>query len=165
MCAGQGRDVIPVLERHPRRKDVRAALLEIDPENVAFARAAAAGAGLSQVEVHEVDASSSDAYAWFVPAEIVLACGIFGNISHADLEVTVRKLSMLCRQGAVVIWTRHWQQPEVIASIQEWFSESGFKNLSWDALENERKMGIGVAQLIGPPQLFMPGLRFFSFVR
>jgi hypothetical protein len=165
MCAGQGRDVIPVLERHPRRNDVRAALLEIDPDNVAFARASAAKAGLRQVEVHEVDASNSDPYAPFVPAEILLACGVFGNISNADLEGTVRKLSMLCREGAAVIWTRHWKQPEVIASIQEWFSESGFRNLSWVALENERKMGIGVAQLIGPPQPYMPGLRFFTFVR
>jgi hypothetical protein len=165
MCAGQGRDVIPVLERHSRRSDVRAALLEIDEENVSIAAGLATGAGLTQVQVVQVDASISDPYAPFVPAEIVLACGIFGNISDADLEGTVRNLSMLCRPGAAVIWTRHWKQPEVIAGIQQWFSESGFSNLSWDALENERKMGIGVAQLMAPPLPFKAGHRFFTFLR
>ena len=165
ICAGQGRDVIPVLEQHPRRLDVRAALLEIDAENVAIARASASRAGLDQVEVVQVDASRSDPYASYVPAAIVLACGIFGNISNADLEGTVRKLSMLCAEGATVIWTRHWKEPEVIDSIQQWFVESGFRNLTWDALENERKMGIGVAQLVGPPLPFQPGVKLFTFVR
>ena len=165
ICAGQGRDVIPVLQRHARRGDVRAALLEIDEENVSIARRLAAGAGLTQLEVVQVDASFSDPYTPFVPSEIVLACGIFGNISNADLEGTVRNLSMLCRPGAAVIWTRHWKQPEVIASIQQWFFESGFSNLSWDALENERKMGIGVAQLIASPLPFSAGHRFFTFLR
>lgn len=165
MCAGQGRDVIPVLEHHPRRLDVRAALLEIDEENVAIARASATRAGLDRVEVVQVDASRSDPYAPYVPAAILLACGIFGNISNADLEGTVRKLSMLCREGATVIWTRHWKEPDVIDSIQRWFLESGFRNLSWDALENERKMGIGVAQLTGRPLPYQPGVKFFTFIR
>jgi hypothetical protein len=165
MCAGQGRDVIPVLKRHPRRQEVRAALLEIDEENVAFARDSAARQGLDQVQVRQVDASTSDPYSPYVPADIVLACGIFGNIGLPDLEGTVRNLSMLCREGGAVIWTRHWKQPEVIARIQQWFAESGFRNLSWDALDNERKMGIGVAQLAGTPKSFQPGLRFFTFIR
>ena len=44
MCAGQGRDVIGVLPHHPRGADVRAVLVELDPENVEFARASAANA-------------------------------------------------------------------------------------------------------------------------
>jgi hypothetical protein len=100
MCAGQGRDVIPVLRDHRRRIEVDAVLLELDPENVAAARSAAASAGLDRVAIVETDASSSDVYAPYVPADIVLACGIFGNISDLDLEGTVRNVSMLCRPGA-----------------------------------------------------------------
>lgn len=144
---------------------MRAALLEIDADNVGYARASASRAGLDQVEIVQVDASHSDPYASFVPAAILLACGIFGNISNADLEATVRKLSMLCADGASVIWTRHWKEPDVIDSIQQWFVESGFHNLSWDALENERKMGIGVTQLVGRPLPYQPGVKFFTFVR
>ena len=165
MCAGQGRDVIPVLQRHPRGPDVGAALLEIDTENVGLARRLAAEAGLVNVTVIETDASTSDPYRPYVPADIVLACGIFGNISETDLQGTVRNLSMLCGDGAALIWTRHWKEPAVISRIQQWFAESGFWNLSFDALDNERKMGIGVAQLIAPPAAFKPGYRFFTFLR
>src|SRR4051794_33591872 len=41
MCAGQGRDLLEVLAGHPRRNDVRARLVELDPRNVAVARGAA----------------------------------------------------------------------------------------------------------------------------
>lgn len=165
LCAGQGRDLIPVLKTHARRNDVDAVLVELDAENVSRARQAAHEARLSQVEVVETDAAMSDAYAPYVPADLVLACGIFGNISDADIEGTVRHVSMLCRQGASVIWTRHWNDQAVITNIQRWFTESGFRNLSFDALENASKSGIGVAQLIGPPLTYNPGYRFFTFLR
>jgi hypothetical protein len=165
MCAGQGRDVIPVLARHPRRDDVLAALLEIDHENAVYARQLAEGAGLGGVTVVEVDASISDPYASFVPADILLACGVFGNINDRDLEGTVRHLSMLCAPGASVIWTRHWRQPDVITSIRQWFEESGFDDLGFEALENEAKMGVGISRLRGTPIPFARGYRFFTFLR
>ena len=165
MCAGQGRDVIPVLARHPRREEVQARLFEIDHENATYARQLAKGAGLERLDVVEVDASTSDPYEPFVPADIVLACGVFGNISDVDLENTVRHLSMLCAPAASVIWTRHWKQPEVIRSIRAWFEESGFEDLGFEALQNEAKMGVGVNRLAAMPKPFTPGYRFFTFVR
>ncbi len=42
LCAGQGRDLIGVLARHPRRDDVTARLVELDPRNTAAARGTAA---------------------------------------------------------------------------------------------------------------------------
>ncbi len=51
MCAGQGRDLIPVLASHPRGRDVTARLVELDPGLAATARRAAADAGLPGVEV------------------------------------------------------------------------------------------------------------------
>jgi hypothetical protein len=46
MCAGQGRDLLGVLVEHPRRGDVRALLVELDPRNAAVAeRTARAEAG------------------------------------------------------------------------------------------------------------------------
>ena len=165
LCAGQGRDVIPVLRDHPRKDDVQATLLELDSENVDHARQAADEAGLGRLNVIETDASISDVYAPYVPADIVLACGIFGNISLADIEGTVRHLSMLCAPRAAVVWTRHWNEPAVNAGIQQWFRESGFRNLSFDALDNASKSGIGVAQLIEAPVPYQSGYRFFTFVR
>ena len=165
MCAGQGRDIIPILQQHSRAPETRAALLEIDPRNVALAKRAIAASGLTGVTAIQTDASISDAYAAWIPADILLACGIFGNISDADLEHTVRSLSMLCRQGATVIWTRHWKQPQMIVAIRQWFHESGFLDLGFDALDNERKMGVGVVSLTGTPLPFKAGVRFFTFLR
>jgi len=87
LCAGQGRDVIGVLTGHPRRDDVRARLVELDERNVALARRAAQAAGLPGVEVLQADAGITDACAGAVPAQIVLACGIFGNIADSGIRV------------------------------------------------------------------------------
>jgi len=165
MCAGQGRDVFGVVPDHPRRDDVSPVLVELDPRNIEVARATAAETGLSRVDVLEGDAAVSDIYAPFVPADIVLACGIFGNISNEDLERTVRNLSMLCRTGASVIWTRHRNEPDMTPRIRGWFTESGFEELSFDAIANETKSGIGTVRLIADPVPFQPGFRFFTFTR
>jgi hypothetical protein len=165
MCAGQGRDLLGVLPTHPRREDVTAALIEIDQGNAAWARDAAARAGLHQFEVLEADAATSDAYAPYVPADVVLACGIFGNISDADLERTARNLSMLGHAGTAVIWTRHRQPPDLTPAIRRWFGESGFQESSFDGLENENHSGVGVVRLAGEPVPFTPGFRFFTFLR
>jgi hypothetical protein len=165
MCAGQGRDLFGVLPSHPRRGDVTAVLVELDHRNVDVARATAARTGLSQVEVVEGDAALSDIYAPFLPADIVLACGIFGNISDQDLERTARNISMLCRIGAAVIWTRHRNEPDLTPRIRSWFAESGFEELSFDAIDNESKSGIGTVRLMGAPPPFQSDFRFFTFTR
>ncbi|MDQ6883152.1 MAG: SAM-dependent methyltransferase [Candidatus Dormibacteraeota bacterium] len=165
MCAGQGRDIIGVLPDHARRADVRARLVELDPENVAWAREAARRHGLTALEIVEADAALSDAYAGLVPADVLLVCGILGNIPEADIERTVQHLSMLGRCGTTVIWTRHRNPPDFTPTLRRWFSDSGYEEVSFDALNNERNPAIGVHRLRGPALPFRPGFRFFTFVR
>jgi hypothetical protein len=165
LCAGQGRDVIGVLPNPPRRDDVSAVLVELDPRNVAVARAAADSAGLTQVNVIEGDAAVSDVYAPFVPADVILACGIFGNISDLDIENTARHLSMLCRPGASIVWTRRRDEPDLTPQIREWFREGGFEELRFDAPDNATVSAVGTARLVAPPAPFKPGFRFFTFVQ
>jgi predicted RNA methylase len=57
LCAGQGRDLLDVLAVHPRRHDVTARLVELDPRNAALAGRAAEAAGLDSVEVRVGDAA------------------------------------------------------------------------------------------------------------
>src|SRR6202167_1391723 len=118
LCAGQGRDVIGVLTGHPRRDDVRARLVELDGRNVALARQAAQGAGLHGVEVLQADAGITDACAGAVPAQIVVACGIFGNLTDSDIQATVAALPSLCAPGALVFWTRHRRPPDLTPAIR-----------------------------------------------
>ena len=84
LCAGQGRDVIPVVAAHPRRADVQARLVELDPRNASLAASAAREAGLDAVEVVAGDAALTGAFAGAVPAGVVLACGIFGNVESSS---------------------------------------------------------------------------------
>ena len=90
LCAGQGHDVIGVLPDHPRRGDVRAVLVESDARNVVLARRAAAGQGLPGVEVRQADAGLVAGFADVLPADVLLLCGIFGNVSDHDIRRTVQ---------------------------------------------------------------------------
>ncbi|HEX3392865.1 MAG TPA: class I SAM-dependent methyltransferase, partial [Solirubrobacteraceae bacterium] len=105
ICAGQGHDLIGALAQHPRRGDVTARLVELDEHNVGIARRAAHAAGLDGVEVVAADASVTDAYAGAVPADLILLCGVLGNITAADIANTIRHLPSLCAPAATVIWT------------------------------------------------------------
>lgn len=160
MCAGQGRDLLGVLADHPRRADVTARLVELDPENVRLARAAAAGL---DVTVVAGDAGLSTGYAGAVPADIALVCGVFGNISDGDIKQTVGWLPKLCRQGATVIWTRHHEAPDLTPTVRKWFAEAGFAEIAWYT-DDDSWISVGTHRLTGEPQPFEPGVRLFEFV-
>jgi hypothetical protein len=134
MCAGQGRDVIDVVAGHPRRDDVRARLVELDPHLVAFGRRRAAASGVGrQVEVVQADASLVRSYAGFLPADLVLICGVFGNICEGDIRETVSRMPSFCAPGGTVIWTRHRRAPDLTPSLRRWFAQAGFEEVSFVA--------------------------------
>ena len=164
LCAGQGHDVIGVLPHHPRRDDVRAVLVEADVRNAGLARRAAAGQGLSQVEVRQADAGLVASFADALPADVLLLCGIFGNVSDRDIRCTVQAASALCRPGATVIWTRHRRQPDLTPQIRAWFTENGFEEIAFDALETSALTGVGVSRLCRAPADSPPSHRLFTFL-
>jgi SAM-dependent methyltransferase len=163
LCAGQGRDLLEVLAGHPRGSDVTARLVELDPRNVAVARRAAATAGLARVEVRLGDAALMDQYLDLAPADLVLVCGVFGNISHTDIEATVGHCAALCRPGGLVLWTRHRQAPDLVPRICEWFARQGFE-LRWLSGPAE-PFGVGMHRYAGVPREPAAGVRMFSFQR
>jgi hypothetical protein len=161
ICAGQGHDLIGVLADHPRRADVTARLVELDEHNALLARRAAHTAGLDGVEVIATDASITDAYAGAVPADLILLCGVLGNISAADIANTIRQLPRLCAPGAAVIWTRHRHPPDLAPYIRETFEQAGFEELTF---EDSPPFGVGANRLITSPQPFQEGVRLFEFI-
>jgi hypothetical protein len=96
ICAGDGRDLLGVLPDHPRRSDVDATLVDLEPELVRRGRERALRSGLSGCKFRLSDASNTDSYLGAVPANLVLACGVFGNISDADVRGTIKHLPELC---------------------------------------------------------------------
>lgn len=164
-CAGQGRDVIEVVANHVRGLDVRARLVELDPRNVAFARASAERLGLANIEVVEGDASMADVYVGAVPARIVMVCGVFGNMTDSDVEGLIRRLPECCEPNATVIWTRHRQAPDLTPRLLTWFGEAGFEQLAVEAPQHTEWVGLGAHRFVGEPRTLEAGRRLFTFLR
>ncbi|MGD0393238.1 MAG: class I SAM-dependent methyltransferase [Acidimicrobiales bacterium] len=163
LCAGQGRDVIGVLADHRRRDDVHALLVELDARLTDHARSAAHELGLTAVEIRQGDASCSSAYAGAVPADIVMACGVFGNVSDEDIHATVAMLPSLMGTGGAVIWTRHRLEPDLTPSIRAWFEDAGFEEVAFDT-EEGTFFGVGTHRLEAPALPFDPNRTMFTFV-
>ncbi|MEV8503574.1 class I SAM-dependent methyltransferase [Actinoplanes sp. NPDC051475] len=159
MCAGQGRDLIGALAGHPRAGDVRARLVELDPANVNRAREAAQASGLGGIEVVRGDAGLTDHYLDLAPADLVLACGVFGNIPDAEVAATIDACAALCRQGGAVIWTRHRRPPDLVPVICSWFETRGFERVAVAGIG----FGAGVHRRVVQPARARPGVRMFRF--
>jgi hypothetical protein len=163
-CAGDGRDLLGVLEHRSDRARVSATLLETDRRNAARAVDEVSRLGLTGVAVRRLDAGISDAYAGAVPADLVLLCGIFGNITDDDVHGTIRKASQLCRRGAVVIWTRHRRPPDLTPNIRRWFSDHEFVEVDFVAPDGAL-FSVGVHRFIGEPAPLGNDVRLFTFTR
>jgi hypothetical protein len=161
ICAGQGRDLIDVLRGHPRRHDVTARLVELDPRNAAAARQRAADAGLAQVEVVTGDAARTGAYAGVIPARLVLACGVFGNITDTDVARTIRCCAGLCAPGGTVVWTRGRREPDLVPQICDWFEAAGFALVG--VSEPGTRWAVGAHRFEGQARP-LPDQQMFTFV-
>lgn len=160
MCAGQARDLTGVLATHERGRDVVGRLVELDPDNAAHARRSLGDLGVTAVEVVEGDAGVLSAYDGAAPADVVLACGIFGNVADTDVSRTVALLPRLCADGATVVWTRHRAEPDLTPSIRRWFAEAGFEEVAFEGPAGE-SFGVGAHRFLGRPA----PARLFAFDR
>jgi hypothetical protein len=147
LCAGQAHDVLGVLPRHPRRDDVTAVLVELDPRNALLAADRVARAGLAGVSLREADAGVVAGYAGALPADVLLLCGIFGNISEDDISRTIAAAPVMCAPGGTVIWTRHRRPPDRTPRLRELFEAAGFSELAFDAPDEAPLISVGVHRL------------------
>lgn len=165
LCAGDGRDVIPVLAARRASTPVTAVLIERDPVLAAQAVAAAREAGADGVEVRQADAGAPAAYADAVPADVLVLCGIFGNVDDDDIRRVVAAVPALARPGGTVVWTRGGSPPDKRPDVRRWFAEAGFEELSFDGAP--QPFGVGVHRVPTAPAGPPPPLpaRLFTFVR
>ena len=168
MCAGDGRDILGVLKGHPRAGDVSGRLVELNPQLAERARALAP----ASIEVVCGDAGNSDAYEGAVPVNLLLCCGVFGNITEEDIQNTIASWPMLCAPGATILWTRGSSEPDRRDTdrrdtdrrevVRQWVRLAGFEELSFDGA-NE-KYGVGAAKMIRASEPYRRGVPFFRFV-
>jgi hypothetical protein len=158
LCAGSGRDVLPVLESHPRRHDVSGRLVELDPELTSAARAAAP----PSIEVWTADAGTTSACAGAVPADLLLLCGIFGNVPDADVARTVSAVPSLLRSGGTVVWTRHRRPPDLTGQVRAWFAAIDVEEAAFVAAPGAG-WAVGSGVLRAPSVRLTEHRRLFTF--
>jgi len=163
VCAGQGRDLLEVMADRDDVGDVVAALVELDPANCEVARQLAQRVAGADMEVLAADAGQLATYDGRVPADLVLMCGVFGNISDDDVRRTVAALPMLCAPGATVMWTRHRNPPDLTPAIRGWLAEDGFAEDTFVA-PDDVKWSVGVHVFGGRAQPLQRDVEMFRFV-
>lgn len=161
LCSGQGRDVLPVLAQHPRGRDVTGRLVELDPDLADIARRAAP----PRLEVRQGDAGTTAAFAGAVPVDVLLLCGIFGNVEDDDVERTVRAVPSLLAHGGTVLWTRHRGAPDLTPAIRGWFADVGVHEIAFVSQAPAAGWAVGAGVLNGSGTPLEHHDRLFTFTR
>jgi hypothetical protein len=161
LCAGDGRDTIPVLAECGR--PVEACLVELDPGLSSGAREAAAAAGL-EVDVRTGDAGLVSTFADRLRVDVLMLCGVFGNVADADVERTVAAARGMVATGGAVVWTRGCRTPDdPAAEVRRLFVTAGFDEVAFVA-PRDATYRVGVTRQRDPLERPLPE-RLFSFVR
>jgi hypothetical protein len=168
LCAGDGRDTIPVLAATHREVD--GCLVELDPDLAEVARRTAAGVGVD-IEVVTGDAGAVSTFRHRLPVDVLMLCGVFGNVADADVERTVAAARSMVTPGGVVLWTRGNVVPddptEHLDDPAEWvralFSAAGFEEVAF-VKPDDASYRVGLARQPDPARGDLPD-RLFTFVR
>jgi SAM-dependent methyltransferase len=160
VCAGDGRDLLGVLLGRVDSGRVTATLVELDPGLAAQAHDAA---GDLRLDVRVADAGDPAVYADQPPADLVLLCGVLGNISDADVAHVVAALPALCAPGARVIWTRTRREPDLTPQVRRWFTDCGFREVEFIPIPS-CSAAVGVADLVSSHRPRLGPERLFTFV-
>ncbi len=166
LCAGDGRDLVPVVAGHARRSDVSAVLVEQDARLVTVAKQRCAEAGFAtQIAVRHGDAGDVAVFSDVIPVDLLMLCGIFGNISDADIATTVNATPQMVAPGGFVIWTRGSFEPDRREQIRAWFRECGCDEISYEAEPNGYGVGVVQRPMSTTTPLEPPTGRLFTFTR
>lgn len=162
LCSGDGRDLIPQLA-DSGREFAHLVLVEQDQALAHAARTTASQLGLGRVRVITGDAGVCATFAFALPVDLLMLCGVFGNVSEHDIAATVAAVPAMLRPGATVIWTRGSTEPDLRRVIRQWFTDTGFTEAAFDS--EPHGFGVGVARLTDPCSTEPLPHRLFTFVR
>lgn len=162
LCSGDGSDLIPVLATV--RRAVRATMVEYDTLLAGRARDAAAAAGLSTLEVRQGDAGDPAVFDDVLPVDVLMLCGIFGNVEHATVRNTVAQAPCMLAPGGWVIWTRGGSDPDRRPEVRRWFEEAGLPEATFDGAPEPYGVGVNRLPLDAPASPALSTERLFTFV-
>ena len=110
------------------------------------------------------DAGAVEVLADAVPAQVVLACGVFGNLERDQVEQCIATLPVACARGASLLWTRGRGPEDPGPDLDRWLRAAGFEPVARVAPERARYR-VGVDTYVGPPRQPVPGERLFTSFR
>lgn len=166
ICAGDGRDVIGVLESHPRRADVEAWLVELDRKSVESGRKSAEAKGLTdRVTFINGDATDYATYSNILPCDIVMMCGVLGHVRPSERAEMVKKAARFCKPGGAIVWTRGVKQGRSrLAEVERLFDHAICEKVRTSVTPDE-KWGVVTHRYVGQPHMSPSGGRIFTFDR
>jgi hypothetical protein len=147
LCCGDSSDLVLAAKNHKRADDLVGVVVEFDAALAAAATNALA-AVCPRVEVRCANAADPQNFWDVVPVDLLLLCGIFGNISDQDIAQTIAAVPSFTRTNATVIWTRHRREPDVTTAIRQWFNNAGCKMLGFES-PGEGKYSVGCERVVG----------------
>jgi hypothetical protein len=163
LCAGDARDVIPVLRSRSDGRRVTAVLTEKDEVLAERARVAAEAAGLRNVEVRRADAGDVRSFSDVLPVDVLMLCGIFGNIERPTVRHIVEQVPAMVTSGGFVIWTRGGKEPDdPRPQVRRWFVEAEMPEVSFDGPPETYGVGVNRVEASRPDRI--DDGRLFSFV-
>ena len=163
LCAGDGRDIIPVFARRSPQQRPGLVLVELDPALAATAEQRAREAGV-EVTVVTGDAGVTETWQGWLPVDVLMLCGIFGNISDEDIRATISASSSMVRPGGAVIWTRGYiDERDLRPQVRRWYDAAGFREITYD--EEPHGYGVGSNRATEPAAADPLPARLFTFIR
>jgi hypothetical protein len=164
LCAGDGRDVIGTLARRANGANVQAWLVELNRQSVVEGRRLAKQVGLAdKIAFVNGDATSYATYRGIPPADVLLACGVWGHVLPRQRRNLVQALTHLSQTDGAVIWTRGVAKG--MHRLRE--IEAHFEGPSWRRLRlsytPDGKWAMNSYRYCGPSQQRPSSGRIFNF--
>jgi hypothetical protein len=112
------------------------------------------------------DAGMIAACAGAAPADLLLLCGIFGNVSDDDIARTIEVVPSLLTVGGTVVWIRHTGEPDITPRVRALFTDAGVDETAFlTGRRYGQKWAVGAGTLQARYSALGPDRRMFTFFR
>lgn len=163
LCAGDGRDLLPLVAELPPERRPEVTLVELDTSLAAAARRRAHDLDV-EATVICADAGATSTWHRVVPVDLLLLCGVFGNIEDADIRTTIAATRSLLTEDGHVVWTRGARgDVDRRPQVRQWFAQAGLVEVHFEG--EPRGYGVGVHRAPSAGRGDRLPERLFSFLR
>lgn len=169
ICGGEGQVVLPVIAAHPRRQQVDAVIVELDPPSVECARARVDELGLERVTLRQADAGLPSSYAGLPRAHVLVLSGVLFHLSPQDRAAALIFLRQLSMPDARMVWTAGaGPLRRLDRQVRRFLREAGFTieqtcDIPRFAWGGGTRHVVGLARLVFAPEPLQATTRVFAF--